>query len=115
MQELFVWVPMTDGVIAGGTTTLIPSHTFQFEGFADVPVPDVRFDEYGVDGRNTVALQMSVEASDAFAAEVTELMRDGTIHSPNDLRRYPNLGFLRFLNHNPYADSVRLHIILIPQ
>ena len=80
-----------------------------------MPVSDVRFDDKGADGGKEVEVQMSAEASDAFAAEVTELMRDGTVDTPNDLGRYPNLGFLRFLNHNPYADSVRMHIILIPQ
>jgi len=114
MQELFVWVPMTDGVIAGGKTTLIPSHTFQFEGFPDAPVADVHFGDPGAEGR-AAEMQMSPEASDAFAGELTELLRNGTIHSPNSLNRYPHLGFLRFLNHNPYADSARLHIILIPQ
>lgn len=114
MQELFVWVPMTDGVVAGGKTTLIPSHKFQFEGFPDVPVADVRFSDRGAEG-HAIGMRMSAEASDAFACELTDLMRDGTVHSPNDLGRYPHLGFLRFLNHNPYADSARLHIILIPK
>jgi len=113
MQELFVWVPLTDGVIAAGKTTLIPSHTFRFEGFPDAPVADVHFREHDAEGQ-AVGLQMSGEASDAFASELTELLREGTVHSPNDLNRYPHLGFLRFLNHNPYADSTRLHIILIP-
>lgn len=33
----------------------------------------------------------------------------------HSLRPFPDFGFLRFVNHNPYADSVDLGIVLIPQ
>lgn len=115
MQELFVWVPIKDGVIAGEKMTMIPSHTFAFDGYEDVPVPDIDFSKRGAGGWNEAEWKLDEETSRQFAEELTALMKDGTIHSPNDLSRYPHLGFLRNLNHNPYADSGRLHIILIPQ
>lgn len=115
MHELFVWVPIKNGVVAGEKMTLIPSHAFAFEGGENLPVPDVNFAERGDEDWNEAEWKLDPEASQTFARELTFLMKDGTIHSPNDLSRYPHLGFLRFLNHNPYADSGRLHIILIPQ
>lgn len=116
MRDVFVWVPMSDGMAASGTMRLTPSHSFVFEGLPELEMPAIDFSDRGGEGWQELEWRLCDDkARRQFSDQLAQFLGDKQAETRYQSGGYPHLEFLRFLNHHPYADSDRLHIILIPQ
>jgi hypothetical protein len=116
MRDIFVWVPLSDGRPAEGTTWLTPSHNFVFDSLPDGEVGNVDFAERGRSGWQEIEWRLcGGGAKVAFSSQLAQFLGDPAAESSYASGQYQHLGLLRFFNHHPYPDSGRLHIILIPQ